>query len=114
MQFGQELSKESLPAELKARFDEITTKDKVVLFMKGNKDFPQCGFSDTVVKVLKFHGADFQTYDVLTDPDIRSGMKMYSEWATFPQLYINGEFVGGCDIIMEMHENGEIQGLLNK
>lgn len=112
MQYGQELSKEALNPELIKRFDEITKKDKVVLFMKGNRDFPQCGFSDTVVKVLKFHGAEFQTYDVLSDPEIRSGMKMYSEWATFPQLYINGDFVGGCDIIMELHENGEIQELL--
>ena len=112
MQYGQELSKEALNPELIKRFDEITKKDKVVLFMKGNRDFTQCGFSDTVVKVLKFHGAEFQTYDVLSDPEIRSGMKMYSEWATFPQLYINGDFVGGCDIIMELHENGEIQELL--
>lgn len=112
MQFGQELSKEALSPELIKRFDELTKGNKVVLFMKGNKDFPQCGFSDAVVKVLKFHGTDFQTYDVLSDPEIRSGMKMYSEWATFPQLYVNGEFVGGCDIVMDMHENGEIEALL--
>ncbi|MBT6842293.1 MAG: Grx4 family monothiol glutaredoxin [Candidatus Melainabacteria bacterium] len=108
MQFGQELSKETLPEELKKRFDEITSKDKVVLFMKGNRQMPQCGFSDTVVKVLNFHEAEYQTYDVLSDPEIRSGMKSYSEWATFPQLYINSEFIGGCDIIMEMQENGEM------
>jgi monothiol glutaredoxin len=112
MQFGQELSKEALSPELVKRFDELTKKDKVVLFMKGNKEFPQCGFSDTVVKVLKFYGAEFQTYDVLSDDNIRSGMKMYSEWATFPQLYIGGEFIGGCDIIMDMHQNGEIEKLL--
>ena len=114
MQFGQELSKEALSPELKTRFDEITSKDKVVLFMKGNREMPQCGFSDALVKVLRFHGAEFQTYDVLSDADIRSGMKMYSEWATFPQLYVNGEFLGGCDIIMEMHENGEIKAALTK
>jgi monothiol glutaredoxin len=113
MQFGQELSKESLSSELIKRFDDITNKDKVVLFMKGNKDFPQCGFSDTVVKVLKFYDVEFKTYDVLSDPEIRSGMKLYSEWATFPQLYINGEFTGGCDIVMEMHQNGEIEKILN-
>lgn len=112
MQFGQELNKADLPAELTAKFDEITKKDKVVLFMKGNKNFPQCGFSDAVVKALNFHGAEFQEYDVLSNPDIRSGMKLYSEWATFPQLYVNGEFVGGCDIVMEMHENGELKALI--
>ena len=98
--------------ELKTKIDNILQKDKIVLFMKGSKDFPQCGFSDTVVKVLKFYGADFTTYDVLTNPDLRSGMKIYSQWATFPQLYINNEFVGGCDIVLEMHENGELKSLV--
>lgn len=112
MQFGQELRKEDLSPELTSRFDEMTKKDKVVLFMKGNKNFPQCGFSDTVVKVLNFYGVNFESYDVLSDPEIRSGMKLYSEWATFPQLYINGEFVGGCDIVMDMHQNGELKPLL--
>lgn len=111
MQFGQQAQGELSP-ELKSKIDEIISKDKIVLFMKGNKDFPQCGFSDAVVKVLKFHGADFTTYDVLSNPDLRSGLKIYSEWATFPQLYINKEFIGGCDIVMDMHENGEIKALL--
>lgn len=112
MQFGTELKKENLSPELTQRFDEMLKKDKVVLFMKGNRQMPQCGFSDAVVKVLNFHGAEYETYDVLSDPEIRSGMKLYSEWPTFPQLYVKGEFIGGCDIIMEMHEKGEIQGVL--
>ncbi|MEY3369564.1 MAG: type glutaredoxin 3 [Cyanobacteriota bacterium] len=109
MQLG---SQGELNSELKTKIDNILQKDKIVLFMKGSKDFPQCGFSDTVVKVLKFYGADFTTYDVLTNPDLRSGMKIYSQWATFPQLYINNEFVGGCDIVLEMYENGELESLI--
>ena len=112
MQIGSELSPENLSPEQKARFDELVSKDKIVLFMKGNKDFPQCGFSDAVVKALNFYGADFMTYDVLSDPEIRAGMKHYSEWATFPQLYVNKEFLGGCDIVMSMHENGELDAAL--
>ena len=110
MQLG---SQGELNSELKTKIDNILQKDKIVLFMKGSKDFPQCGFSDTVVKVLKFYDADFTTYDVLTNPDLRSGMKIYSQWATFPQLYINNEFVGGCDIVLEMHENGELKSLVS-
>jgi monothiol glutaredoxin len=112
MQFSQAPQGE-LNSELKTKIENILQKDKIVLFMKGSKDFPQCGFSDTVVKVLKFYGADFTTYDVLTNPDLRSGMKIYSQWATFPQLYINNEFVGGCDIVLEMHENGELKSMVN-
>jgi monothiol glutaredoxin len=103
---------ETLNQETKDRIDSIIKKDKVVLFMKGNKNFPQCGFSDTVVKVLNFHNVEFADYDILANPDLRSGLKIYSEWATFPQLYINQEFVGGCDIVMEMHNNGELKALL--
>lgn len=113
MQFGSQ-TEGTLSPELKEKIDNIIAKDKVILFMKGNKDFPQCGFSDAVVKVLKFYGADFVTYDILSNPDLRSGMKIYSEWATFPQLYIAGEFVGGCDIVMDMHQQGEMQAALAK
>lgn len=114
MQLGNELSPENLSPEEKERFDTLVAKDKVVLFMKGNKDFPQCGFSDVVVKILKFYDVDFATYDVLSDQEIRSGMKHYSEWATFPQLYVNKEFVGGCDIVMSMHENSELEAILKQ
>lgn len=106
------MTTEQLSPELKAKIDDIVKKDKVVLFMKGNKEMPQCGFSDAVVKALKFNDAEFVTYDVLSNPDLRSGMKVYSEWATFPQLYINGEFIGGCDIVMDMHANGELKTAL--
>ena len=106
------MTTEQLAPELQQKIDGILKKDKVVLFMKGNKEMPQCGFSDAVVKALKFNDAEFTTYDVLSNPDLRSGMKIYSEWATFPQLYINGEFIGGCDIVMDMHQNGELKAAL--
>ncbi len=82
----------------------------VVLFMKGTADMPQCGFSATAVQILRACGvADFETVDVLEDPEIRQGIKDYSNWPTVPQLYIKGEFVGGCDIMREMYQAGELQ-----
>jgi len=80
--------------------------------MKGTKTFPQCGFSATVVEVLKRVGVDFQDVNVLADPDIREGIKEFSHWPTIPQLYVRGKFVGGCDIVREMYEAGELQELL--
>ena len=97
--------------------DTITdniNKSDVVLFMKGNPTFPQCGFSATVVQVLKHIGTKFTSHDVLQDPELRDGIKQYSNWPTIPQLYVKGEFVGGCDIIKEMYENGELLEHLEK
>ena len=82
--------------------------------MKGNPTFPQCGFSSTVVQILKHIGVDFQFYDVLQDENLREGIKSYSNWPTIPQLYVNSEFVGGCDIIREMFESGELKEYLTK
>ena len=90
---------------------EVDSSD-VVLFMKGSPIFPQCGFSSTVVQVLTHVGVKFKGIDVLQDQQIREGIKQFSEWPTIPQLYVKGEFVGGCDIIREMHESGELQKLL--
>lgn len=101
-----------LSAELRDKLEKLVSSNKVVLFMKGDRNFPQCGFSDAVVKTLNASGTDYTTYDVLSDMDIRGGMKIYSEWPTFPQLYINKEFVGGCDIIIEMFQSGELEKLL--
>lgn len=95
-------------------FDRIkgyVTKDDVVLFMKGTPIFPQCGFSSVVSQVLNHVGVDFESYNVLEDMEIREGIKAYSDWPTIPQLYVKGEFVGGCDIIKEMFETGELQQL---
>ncbi len=90
---------------------DIASND-VVLFMKGTPVFPQCGFSATVVQVLTNLGVKFKGVDVLADPEIRQGIKEFSNWPTIPQLYVKGEFIGGCDIVREMYQNGELQQLL--
>jgi monothiol glutaredoxin len=94
------------------RIDEIVRGNDVVLFMKGTELFPQCGFSSRAVAILDHLGVPFKTVDVLQDPDIRQGIKDYSDWPTIPQLYVRGEFVGGSDIMMEMFESGELQQLV--
>ena len=92
---------------------EVSSND-VVLFMKGTAIFPQCGFSATAVQILSHLNVKFHSIDVLSDPSIREGIKAYSEWPTIPQLYIKGEFVGGCDIMREMFETGELQSFLEE
>ncbi len=94
---------------LRNHFDELIKKNRVLLFMKGNKHFPQCGFSAQVVQILKELGVKFETVNVLSDPAVREGIKEYSNWPTIPQLYIDGEFIGGCDIVKEMYASGELQ-----
>lgn len=96
------------------RIDKIVTENKVVLFMKGNPSFPQCGFSARAVAILEELGTPFASVDVLEDPEIRQGIKDYGNWPTIPQLYINKQLVGGSDIMMEMFEAGELQDLLQK
>jgi len=96
------------------RIEATVKADDVVLFMKGTPVFPQCGFSATVVQILNHLGAPFQSYDVLQDPELRQGIKDYSEWPTIPQLYVKGEFVGGCDILREMFETGELGQFLEE
>ena len=93
------------------RLDEIVNSNDVVLFMKGSALFPQCGLSSCAVAILDHLGVQFETVDVLQDPEIRQGIKQYSDWPTIPQLYVKGEFVGGSDIMMEMFEAGELQQL---
>ena len=84
----------------------------VVLFMKGTPDFPQCGFSAQAVAALRACGAKFSTVNIFEDPELREGLKRYSNWPTYPQLYVKGELVGGCDIIIEMYKSGELKSLL--
>ena len=98
--------------DARERIDEIVRGNQVVLFMKGTELFPQCGFSSRAIAILDRLGATYETIDVLQDPDIRQGIKAYSDWPTVPQLYVRGEFVGGSDIMMEMFESGELQQLL--
>lgn len=86
--------------------------NQIVLFMKGTKEMPRCGFSGRVVEILKSHGVDFVTHDVLASEALRQGIKEFSDWPTIPQLYINGEFIGGCDIVTEMNESGELADIL--
>jgi monothiol glutaredoxin len=97
---------------LRQRIDGMVKSNKVFLFMKGSADFPQCGFSARVVDVLQDVGVPFSTFDILSDPAIRQGVKEYAQWPTFPQLYVGGEFLGGCDIVTEMYANGELQSVL--
>jgi monothiol glutaredoxin len=95
-------------SDASSKIREVIEKNKVVLFMKGTKSFPQCGFSSAVVEVLKREGVAFETVNVLADPEIRQGIKDFSSWPTIPQLYVAGKFVGGCDIVKEMHQSGEL------
>ena len=90
------------------------TSDKIVLYMKGTPQAPQCGFSAKVTQLLGACGAKYTSYDILLDPEIRQGLKEYSNWPTFPQLYLNGELVGGCDIITDLFQKGELQKLVAK
>jgi monothiol glutaredoxin len=94
--------------------ESTVKKNKVVLFMKGNKDFPQCGFSAAVSHILNTLEVSFVDIDVLKDIELRQAIKEFSDWPTIPQLYVNGEFIGGCDIIKEMHEEGELKELFVK
>ncbi|WP_138934366.1 Grx4 family monothiol glutaredoxin [Roseovarius arcticus] len=100
--------------DAKTRIDEAVKGADVVLFMKGTRDTPQCGFSSRVAGVLNFMGIPYSDVNVLADEEIRQGIKEYSDWPTIPQLYVKGEFVGGCDIITEMTLSGELDTLLEK
>jgi monothiol glutaredoxin len=91
------------------RIDELIKNNKIVVFMKGTKLMPQCGFSNNVVQILNILGVPYETVDVLADGDIRNGIKEYSNWPTIPQLYINGEFIGGSDVAIELYKSGELQ-----
>lgn len=101
-------------SDANTRIEEIVKQHDVVLFMKGTALFPQCGFSSRAVAILDHLNVGFETVDVLQDPEIRNGIKAYSDWPTIPQLYVKGEFVGGSDIMMEMFEAGELQALLDE
>ena len=98
--------------ELKTQIENLLKSSKVVLFMKGNAEMPQCGFSANSIAILKHLGVSFKTFNILTDAEIRQGLKEYSNWPTYPQLYINSKLIGGNDIITEMYKNGELQEYL--
>jgi len=94
--------------ELKGRIDDLTKQNKILVFMKGSKLMPQCGFSNHVVQIFNALGVPYETVNVLEDGEIRQGIKEYSNWPTIPQVYINGEFIGGCDVTHELYEQGEL------
>jgi monothiol glutaredoxin len=99
----------TLDANIKKKLDQLVKSDEVVLFMKGSRSFPQCGFSASVVNILNTLIPKYTTVNILTDADVRTGMKEYSDWPTFPQLFVRGEFIGGADIVRQMHESGELE-----
>jgi monothiol glutaredoxin len=109
---GSEMREE--PAVTRARIQELVDNHSVLLFMKGSKFFPQCGFSDTATKILETFQVEYETVNVLEDDAIREGVKVFSQWPTIPQLYINGEFIGGSDIMMEMYESGELKKMMEE
>jgi monothiol glutaredoxin len=98
-----------MDADLQKRIQDLIATSPVFVFMKGNKLMPQCGFSNNVVQILHSLGVPFETFDVLSDMDIRQGIKEFSNWPTIPQVYLNGEFIGGSDILIEMYNSGELR-----
>jgi monothiol glutaredoxin len=96
----------------RARIEELVKSHKVMLFMKGTKQIPACGFSNAVVQILKREAVAFETFNILADQEVRQALKEYSSWPTYPQLYVGGRFIGGCDIVTELHQNGELSNEL--
>eukprot|EP01099_Mayorella_cantabrigiensis_P001661 TRINITY_DN1740_c0_g1_i1.p1 TRINITY_DN1740_c0_g1~~TRINITY_DN1740_c0_g1_i1.p1 ORF type:complete len:259 (-),score=69.43 TRINITY_DN1740_c0_g1_i1:46-732(-) len=109
------LSAEGVSGEelLNARLTKLINSDKIMLFMKGHPTAPRCGFSRTIVQILEEEGAKFSSFDILSDQDVRNGLKTYSNWPTYPQLYVNGKLIGGLDIVKELREEGELKAILN-
>ncbi|OGI18981.1 MAG: monothiol glutaredoxin, Grx4 family [Candidatus Melainabacteria bacterium RIFCSPHIGHO2_02_FULL_34_12] len=99
-------------SDILKQIDSDVKSNKVIVFMKGTKDAPQCGFSAAVVDVFKALGVDFETRDVLTDNELREGIKKYTNWPTVPQVFVDGKFIGGCDVTREMFQSGELQKLI--
>ena len=98
--------------EVKEKINSLVTSNKILVFMKGTKLMPQCGFSNNVAQILNSLGAPYEAVDVLADYDIRQGIKEYSNWPTIPQVYIDGEFIGGSDIMIELYQNGKLQEMV--
>ena len=98
-----------MDASTKQRIEELVASSPVFVFMKGSKLMPQCGFSNNVVQILHALGVPFETFDVLSDPEIRQGIKEFSNWPTIPQVYVKGEFIGGSDILIELYNSGELR-----
>lgn len=111
---GRWFSSEAPPAVNPKAIEKLVTNNTVVVFMKGNPEAPRCGFSNAVVQILRMHGVTYDSHDVLENDDVRQGVKDFTNWPTIPQVFIKGEFVGGCDILLQMHQNGELVEELKK
>jgi monothiol glutaredoxin len=98
--------------EVQSRIEELVKDNKIMVFMKGSKLMPQCGFSNNVVQILNILGVPYETFDILADYDVRQGIKEFSNWPTIPQVYVNGEFIGGSDIMIELYQSGELQQMV--
>ena len=98
--------------EVKERIEKLVNENKIMVFMKGSKLMPQCGFSNNVVQIINTLGVPYETFDILADQEIRQGIKEYSSWPTIPQIYIDGEFIGGSDIAIELYQSGELQQMV--
>ncbi|MDY6897482.1 MAG: Grx4 family monothiol glutaredoxin [Cyanobacteriota bacterium] len=98
--------------EVKEKIDNLVQQNKIMVFMKGSKLMPMCGFSNNVVQIINTLAVPYETYDILEDSEVRQGIKEYSDWPTIPQVYINGEFVGGSDILIELYQKGELQQMV--
>tara|TARA_Y100000590_G_scaffold291056_1_gene327633 strand:- start:12428 stop:12853 length:426 start_codon:yes stop_codon:yes gene_type:complete len=109
---GQAISQVPAGSNINEKIDNLIGSSEIFLFMKGNPDMPQCGFSANVIGMLNSVGAKYKTFDILSDMDIRQGVKEYKNWPTFPQLYVKGELIGGNDVITELYETGELKGEL--
>jgi monothiol glutaredoxin len=97
---------------VKKQIDQLIHQNKIMVFMKGTKLMPQCGFSNNVVQILNTLGVSYETVNILDDPELRQGIKEYSNWPTIPQVYVNGEFIGGSDVMIELYQNGELQQMV--
>lgn len=113
-QFAHLSSDAPAPVATKAEITKLVQNNKVVVFMKGVPDAPRCGFSNAVVQIMRMHGVQYDSHNVLDNEAVRQGVKEFSDWPTIPQIYIAGEFVGGCDIVLQMHQNGELIEELKK
>ncbi|MGB3756791.1 MAG: Grx4 family monothiol glutaredoxin, partial [Rivularia sp. (in: cyanobacteria)] len=98
--------------EAKEKIDNLVIQNKIMVFMKGSKLMPMCGFSNNVVQIINTLAVPYETFDILEDAEVRQGIKEYSDWPTIPQVYINGEFVGGSDILIELYQKGELQQMV--
>ncbi len=110
----EEIEVTNKEVELKTQIETLLSSGTVVLFMKGNADFPQCGFSANSIAILKHLAVPFKTFNILNDPEVRQGLKEYSNWPTYPQLYVNSKLIGGNDIITEMYQSGDLQEYLKE